>query len=62
MPPLIRIVLVILFLGVAGFCVFGFLACFEPGADPQHVLKVIYCAVGVCCLALTGGIVFRMRK
>ena len=37
MKNLWRIVVGVLLLLVAGFCVFGFLASFEPGIDPWHI-------------------------
>jgi len=59
MRQLWRIVVGVLLLLVAGFCVFGFLASFEPGADPWHLTKAIYGVVGIGCLAVAGRLFFR---
>ena len=51
---LARILASILLLAVAGFCVFGFMATFEP-LDPgaQLVGRIFYGAVGGACVAAT---------
>ena len=59
MKQLLRIVVGILLLLVAGFCVFGFMASFEPGIDPWHVTKAVYGVVGIGCLAAAGWLIFR---
>jgi hypothetical protein len=59
MKQLVRIVVGILLLLVAGFCVFGFLASFEPGIDPWHLTKAAYGVVGIGSLAATGWLIFR---
>ena len=59
MRQLWRIVVGVLLLLVAGFCVFGFLASFEPGADPSHLFKAAYGVVGIGCLAAAGWLFFR---
>lgn len=38
---------------VAGFCLFGFMAAFEPGSDPWHVFKLGYAAIALGCVGLT---------
>ena len=59
MKQLLRIVVGILLLLVAGFCVFGFLASFEPGRDPWHVTKAAYGVVGIGCLTAAGWLILR---
>jgi len=59
MRQLWRIVVGVLLLLVAGFCVFGFLASFEPGADPWHLTKAAYGVVGIGCLAAAGWLFFQ---
>lgn len=54
-----RIVAGVLLVLIAGFCVFGFLASFEPGADPWHVFKAAYGVVGIGCLFAAGWLFFR---
>ena len=50
-----RYVLALILAAVLAFCVFGFLACFEPMADPGHLLKAIYAITGLSSLL---GIVY----
>lgn len=59
MRQLWRIVVGILLLLVAGFCVFGFLASFEDGIDPWHLTKAVYGVVGIGCLVAAGWLFFR---
>lgn len=47
---------------VAGFCVFGLLAAFEPGADPWHVFKLGYAAITFGCVGLTGRLALAAYK
>lgn len=54
-----RIVVGVLLLLVAGFCVFGFLASFEPGVDPWHLTKTAYGVVGIGCISAAGWFFFR---
>jgi len=49
----------IMLLPVVAVCVFGFLASFEPGADPRHLFKVIYGAVGITCIGTAGWLTSR---
>ena len=58
MRQLWRIVVGVLLLLVAGFCVFGFLASSEAGSD-AWCFKTIYGVVGIGCLATAGWLFFR---
>lgn len=49
----------ILLLLVAGFCVFGFLASFEPGATLAPFFKAVYGVVGTACLITAGWLFIR---
>ncbi len=51
MSTLVRILFALLLLAVAGFCVFGFMATYEPPADVNRLLRVIYGVVGIGCVA-----------
>jgi len=44
-----RWIIAILCLPIAGFCVFGFLATFEPGSP--LIFRIIYLTIGLLCLA-----------
>ena len=59
MRKLWHIIVGVLLLLVAGFCVFGFLESFEPGIDLSHVFKAAYGVVGIGCLAGAGWFFFR---
>ena len=59
MKKLWHIVVGVLLLAVAGFCVFGFLESFEPGIDLSHIFKAIYGVVGSGCLLTAGWLFFR---
>ena len=59
MRQLWRIVAGVLLLLVAGFCGFGFLASFEPGADASHFFKATYGVVGTGSLVAAGWLFFR---
>jgi hypothetical protein len=60
MRRLVRIAVGVFLLLIAGFCLFGFLASFEPGADSSHLFKAGYGVIGVGCL-LTAGWLFVRR-
>ena len=46
-----RIGTMVILLAVLGFCVFGFMATFEPmDATKQFIMRALYGAVGVVCL------------
>ncbi len=57
---IIRILVVLLALLVAGFCVFGFMATFEPleGKTPL-ILRAVYLLGFLCSL---GGLLYQVRK
>jgi hypothetical protein len=58
MKTLVRILASLPLLAIAGFCVFGFLASFEPGNGMQW--KVGYAALGWGCVA--GAIALLPRR
>lgn len=45
-----RIIIALVLLGVAGFCVFGFAATFEPMGWQRFVWRTVYAVVGTVCL------------
>ena len=58
--PSMRILLAIALLLIAAFCLFGFMASFEPG--PNHVyFRVGYAVVGVLCGGLAVAVLARRR-
>jgi len=56
MKPVFRCLLAVVMLMLAGFCVFGFLASFEP-TDNAMVFRIGYAVMGVSCLAGSGGLI-----
>jgi hypothetical protein len=48
--PVMKWLLAILCLPVGAFCVFGFLATFEPGAANAMAFRVVYAVVLVGCV------------
>ena len=60
MSILARLLATTVFLAVAAFCGFGFLATYEPPGSP--VLRLAYAAVGIGCLAAAGWIAMRRGK
>lgn len=46
-----KLVLSIVCLLIAAFCVFGFLATFEPGVKNAVMFRLVYGVVGLGCLA-----------
>lgn len=60
MPMLARMLVALVLLAVAGFCVFGFLATFEPPGFPS--VRLVYGVVGCLCLAGAGWVVMRRGK
>jgi len=57
---LIRVVVALLLLGVTTFCIFGFLATYEPPGFPAW--RLIYGAAGLMCLAGVGWVLTRRAK
>ncbi len=51
MPLMVRVMLTVLLLGIAGYCVFGFLATLEPLNDSELAWRIGYGAVGIASLA-----------
>jgi hypothetical protein len=63
MNIVVRIAALMLLLTVAGFCIFGFLATFEPVDRSTQVLwRIIYGAVILACLAQALWLVRRKKK
>ncbi len=53
----------LLLLGVTAFCVFGFMATFEPlDASIQLTWRIVYGMVGITCLGLTVALLRPGRK
>lgn len=59
MSKLIRIVGAILLIGVAAFCVFGFLASSEAPADSVGFYRTLYSLVGIASLGTAGWLCWR---
>jgi len=59
MPRFAKLLLAVVLLAVAGFCVLGFLATYEPPG--AVVLRVIYAAVGLLSLLGAVGLIFSSR-
>jgi hypothetical protein len=59
MHTLARVTFVVLLLAVSGFCVFGFLATYEPPGSPT--LLVVYGTLGLLCVAGAGRVLFHRR-
>jgi len=59
MPRFAKLLLAVVLLAVAGFCVFGFLATYEPPG--LVVWRVIYAALGLVSLLGAGGLIFGSR-
>jgi hypothetical protein len=57
MFTLARVTVAVVLIGVAGFCVFGFLASYEPPGSPTF--GVVYGALGLLCLAGVVRVQFR---
>lgn len=52
MPMAARVLAIALLVGVAGFCVFGFMATFEPGLGSGRLAwQALYAAAGCASLA-----------
>jgi hypothetical protein len=62
MKPLVAIFGSLLLLAVAAFCVFGFLATFEP-TDNAIAFRIGYAVIGVGCLVGVGFLIANsLRK
>jgi hypothetical protein len=62
MQALSRILLAIILPGVFAFCVFGFLATFEPLPPPtQWTWRAIYAGIGLAALVGAGALAIRRR-
>ena len=60
MRMLIRAVVAFFLLGVAAFCIFGFLATYEPPGFPGW--RLIYGAASLTCVAGIGWVLTRRTK
>ena len=60
MLMLIRVAVYFLLLGFTTFCIFGFLATYEPPGFPAW--RLIYGAAGLMCLAGVGWVLTRRAK
>jgi len=59
MPLAVRILLALLLLAVTAFCVFGFLATYEPPG--ALALRIVYGVAGVLCLIGAGWLLLPHR-
>jgi hypothetical protein len=55
-------ILAFLLWAVAGFCLFGFLATFEPGAGNAIAFRATYTVGGIVCIASAVVLVASRRK
>ena len=51
MKLMLRLTLVVVCFLIAGFCLFGFLATFEPGVRHAILFRFAYGVVGLGCIA-----------
>lgn len=49
----------LILVALAAFCLFGFLASFEPGVKSAMMFRFVYAIAGIACLAGVGWIVLR---
>lgn len=62
MQAISRLLTAIILLGVVAFCVFGFLATFEPlPPATQWTWRAIYAAVGLASMVGAGALAVRRR-
>lgn len=57
MKHLLKFILVAICLPIAAFCVFGFLATFEPGPRGAIFFRVVYGAIGLGCIGTIFAVV-----
>lgn len=57
MKLMLRIALVVVCLLLAGFCLFGFMATFEPGVRHAMIFRIGYGVVGLGCIAMIAAVV-----
>ncbi len=62
MPIAARIVLAVLLIGIAGYCVFGFLATLEPMHDSVLAWRIGYGAVGIASLVGAVWVIRTARR
>ncbi|MGC6566553.1 MAG: hypothetical protein ACON38_13215 [Akkermansiaceae bacterium] len=51
--------MILILLAVAVFCLFGFMATFEPGANSAMLFRIVYAVVGLGCLFRAGRTIFQ---
>lgn len=56
---LIKAIITLILLTVAAFCLFGFLATFEPGVKAAMLFRVGYAVAGAGCLIRIGWTISR---
>lgn len=61
MPAIVRVLVAAVLVAVTAFCVFGYLATYEPPADANIPLRIIYAVIGVGCLALATWLAWPRR-
>ncbi|MGC6467584.1 MAG: hypothetical protein ACON5N_18545 [Akkermansiaceae bacterium] len=52
-------IMILILLAVAVFCLFGFMATFEPGANSAMLFRIVYAVVGLGCLFRAGRTIFQ---
>ena len=55
-------ILSVVCLAIAGFCVYGFLATFEPGVANAIAFRLVYVVVGLGCLGAIVAMAVRSRR
>ena len=61
MRSFLLLLFVAMLLMLAAFCLFGFLASFEP-TDNAMVFRIGYAVMGVSCLAGSGGLIVSVAR
>ncbi|HLN26983.1 MAG TPA: hypothetical protein VK395_04520 [Gemmataceae bacterium] len=61
MIHVLKVLVAIVLILVAGFCIYGFRAGFEPSADPSYLMRILYALVGAASL-FAGGYLMLGRK
>jgi hypothetical protein len=64
MKPQIALIISVILLGVAAFCVFGFLATFEPSNIPglNFAFRVGYVVLGIACVSTAIAFVVKTLR
>ncbi|MCP3691157.1 MAG: hypothetical protein GY917_03085 [Planctomycetaceae bacterium] len=61
MRSFLLLLFVAMLLMLAAFCLFGFLASFEP-TDNAMVFRIGYAVMGISCLAGSGGLIVSVVR